>query len=42
MRGLKVQLATSDDVDECVSKALDKLREAILAWIARAERELAS
>jgi hypothetical protein len=41
VRGLKVQLTNIGSTSENVSKALDKLREAILAWIARAERELA-
>ncbi len=40
VRGLKVQLTNIGSTSENVSKALDKLREAILAWIARAEREL--
>jgi hypothetical protein len=41
VRGLKVQLTNIGTSSENVSKALDKLREAVLAWIARAERELA-
>jgi hypothetical protein len=40
VRGLKVQLTNIGTASENVSKALDKLREAVLAWIARAEREL--
>jgi hypothetical protein len=40
VRGLKVQLTSIGTTSENVSKALDKLREAILAWISRAEREL--
>ena len=40
VRGLKVQLTTIGSTSENVSKALDKLREAILAWITRAESEL--
>jgi hypothetical protein len=40
VRGLKVQLTNIGTTSESVSKALDKLREAVLAWIARAEREL--
>jgi hypothetical protein len=40
VRGLKVQLTNIGSTSENVSKALDKLREAVLAWIARAEREL--
>jgi hypothetical protein len=40
VRGLKVQLTNIGTTSEAVSKALDKLREAILAWITRAEREL--
>ena len=40
VRGLKVQLTTIGSTSENVSKALDKLREAILAWISRAESEL--
>ncbi|HXG26387.1 MAG TPA: hypothetical protein VNL94_06000 [Candidatus Binatia bacterium] len=42
VRGLKVQLTTIGTTSENVSKALDKLREAILAWITRAERELSA
>jgi hypothetical protein len=42
VRGLKVQLTNIGTSSENVSKALDKLREAVLAWITRAERELAS
>ena len=42
VRGLKVQLTNVSTTSENVSKALDKLREAILAWIARGERELAA
>ncbi|HEY4227016.1 MAG TPA: hypothetical protein VGM49_01665 [Candidatus Limnocylindrales bacterium] len=42
IRGLKVQLTNIGTTSENVSKALDKLREAVLAWISRAERELAS
>jgi hypothetical protein len=41
VRGLKVQLTSISTTSTNVSAALDKLREAILAWIARAERELA-
>ncbi|MEO8274186.1 MAG: hypothetical protein ABI620_08970 [Chloroflexota bacterium] len=41
VRGLKVQLTNIGTTSESVSKALDKLREAVLAWISRAERELA-
>ncbi len=41
VRGLKVQLTNIGTSSENVSKALDKLREAVLAWIGRAERELA-
>ena len=37
VRGLKVQLTNIGSTSENVSKALDKLREAVLAWIARAE-----
>ena len=40
VRGLKVQLTSIGRTSESVSEALDKLREAVLAWIARAEREL--
>jgi hypothetical protein len=40
VRGLKVQLTSIGTTSENVSKALDKLREAVLAWITRAEREL--
>ena len=40
VRGLKVQLTNIGTSSDNVSKALDKLREAILAWISRAEREL--
>jgi hypothetical protein len=41
VRGLKVQLTNIGTTSAGVSTGLDKLREAILAWIARAERELA-
>jgi hypothetical protein len=41
VRGLKVQLTNIGSTSENVSKALDKLREAVLAWITRAEKELA-
>ena len=40
IRGLKVQLTNIGSTSENISKALDKLREAVLAWITRAEREL--
>ncbi|HEX3265183.1 MAG TPA: hypothetical protein VHR16_05890 [Candidatus Limnocylindrales bacterium] len=42
VRGLKVQLTSISKTSDNVSEALDKLREAVLAWIARAERELVS
>ena len=42
VRGLKVQLTNIGSTSENVSKALDKLREAVLAWISRAERALSS
>jgi hypothetical protein len=42
VRGLKVQLTNIGTSSDNVAKALDKLREAVLAWIARAERELAA
>jgi hypothetical protein len=42
VRGLKVQLTNIGTSSAAVSAGLDKLREAILAWISRAERELAS
>jgi hypothetical protein len=42
LRGLKVQLTSISKTSDNVSEALDKLREAVLAWISRAERELAS
>lgn len=41
VRGLKVQLTNIGTTSAGVSTGLDKLREAILAWITRAERELA-
>jgi hypothetical protein len=41
IRGLKVQLTNIGSTSAGVSAALDKLRDAILAWISRAERELA-
>jgi len=41
VRGLKVQLSNISTTSAGVSTGLDKLREAILAWISRAERELA-
>ena len=40
VRGLKVQLTSIGTTSAGVSAGHDKLREAILAWIARAEREL--
>ena len=40
VRSLKVQLTNIGTSSDAVSKGLDKLREAVLAWIARAEREL--
>jgi hypothetical protein len=42
IRGLKVQLTNIGSTSAGVSAALDKLREVILAWITRAERELAA
>jgi len=41
IRGLKVQLTSINTTSTGVATALDKLREAILGWIATAERELA-
>lgn len=41
IRSLKVQLTNIGTTSTAVSLGLDKLREAIIAWIARAERELA-
>jgi hypothetical protein len=41
VRGLKVQLTSIGTTSKGVSDGLEKLREAILAWISRAERELA-
>jgi hypothetical protein len=40
VRGLKTQLTSIGTTSDNVSKALDKLREAVLAWIGKAEREL--
>jgi hypothetical protein len=40
VRGLKVQLANIGTTSAGVAASLDKLREAVLAWISRAEREL--
>jgi hypothetical protein len=40
IRAIKVQLTAISSTSGQVSATLDKLREAILAWIARAEREL--
>ncbi len=42
VRSLKVQLTNIGTSSDNVSKGLDKLREAILAWISRAERELSA
>jgi hypothetical protein len=42
VRGLKVQLTSIGTTSTNVSAALDKLREAILAWLVRAEKELAA
>ncbi|HYK96688.1 MAG TPA: hypothetical protein VE011_12625 [Candidatus Dormibacteraeota bacterium] len=41
VRSLKVQLSNIGSTSAAVSSGLDKLREAVLAWISRAERELA-
>lgn len=41
VRSLKVQLSNIGSTSAAVSAGLDKLREAVIAWIARAERELA-
>lgn len=41
IRSLKVQLTNIGTTSTAVSLGLDKLREAVLAWIGRAERELA-
>ena len=41
VRSLKVQLSNIASSSAAVSQGLDKLREAVLAWISRAERELA-
>lgn len=41
VRSLKVQLHNIGSTSAAVAGGLDKLREAILAWIGRAERELA-
>jgi hypothetical protein len=40
IRALKVQLTAIGSTSAAVSAGLDKMREAILAWISRAEREL--
>jgi hypothetical protein len=40
VRSLKVQLSNIGSSSAAVSGGLDKLREAILAWISRAERDL--
>ncbi|HJP88879.1 MAG TPA: hypothetical protein VJ850_07600 [Candidatus Limnocylindrales bacterium] len=40
IRALKVQLTSISSTSTAVSAGLDKMREAILAWISRAEREL--
>jgi hypothetical protein len=40
VRGLKVQLTQIGTTSAGVSAALDKLREAVLAWLARAEADL--
>lgn len=42
IRSLKVQLSNIGTTSTAVSAGLDKLREAVLAWIGRAERELAN
>jgi len=41
VRSLKVQLHNIGSTSVAVSAGLDKMREAVLAWIGRAERELA-
>ncbi|NJD28814.1 MAG: hypothetical protein FIA92_11020 [Chloroflexi bacterium] len=40
VRGLKVQLTSISTTSKGVSDGLEKLREAILAWLTRAERDL--
>ncbi|HEX8025500.1 MAG TPA: hypothetical protein VF484_04770 [Candidatus Limnocylindrales bacterium] len=42
VRGLKVQLTSIQTTSKGVSDALDKLREAVLAHLSRAERELSA
>jgi hypothetical protein len=42
IRSLKVQLSTISTTSIGVAAGLDKLREAVVAWIARAERELSA
>jgi hypothetical protein len=41
IRALKVQLTAIGTTSSAVSAGLDKMREAVLAWLSRAERELA-
>lgn len=41
IRGLKTQLTSIGSTSDNVARALDKLREAVIVWIDRAERELA-
>jgi hypothetical protein len=41
IRALKVQLTAIGTTSSAVSAGLDKMREAVLAWLGRAERELA-
>lgn len=42
VRAMKVQLTGISGTANQISQTLDKMREAIVAWIAKAERELAS
>jgi predicted transcriptional regulator len=40
IRAIKTQLTSISNTSREVSATLDKMREAILAWISRAEKEL--
>lgn len=42
IRALKVQLTAIGTTSSAVSAGLDKMREAVLAWLSRAERELSA
>jgi len=40
VRAMKTQLTSIGTTSETIAKALDKLREGVLVWISKAEKEL--